>query len=424
MPPPPLTRRVFLARAGAVLAGGALAGSHRPSMALDGPQPMALAFAWADSAIAELPLSSIFRRDHTLVLRFLPQFVNAYAAPLLAATGLLLGQGDLFATEPSGSTKLVARVGNKRKVYPVRLERGRWHHLALVRRADELALYLDGRQLRPPLELGKANPKGPLRLGRGTGEGAQFYGLIDDVALAARALSAARIRALARAQFLTGAEPDLTAVSLRSGPALVPVSTTRDGNADLAMVPFGPVPPLAIPFPPDEAWEVIEGFDDPIGSHRGYAAFGWDFALAGRPRGETNGRSFLAAASGTVERVVDRHGSGPPSWNFVSVRQAPGQVCDYLHLVEGSARVMTGDPVEVGRELGAVGDSGIAPGSHHLHLAVTNQGETARGKPGYVTIPASFGGYEASDDAGKNWRTVAQGVPVTGQWVRRPAAAS
>jgi murein DD-endopeptidase MepM/ murein hydrolase activator NlpD len=424
MPPLPLTRRAFIARAAVVLAGGGLAASHRPRPALGGPQPTALAFTWGNSAIADLPFSELFLRDHTLVLRFLAQYAHAYTAPLLAARGFLVAQGDFFGIEPSGSTKLVVSAGTKRRTYPTRLEPGRWYHLALVRNGDELVLYLDGRQLRPPLEIAKARPKGSLRLGRGTAAGAQFYGLIDDVALARRALSAARIRALARAPFLTGGERDLAPVLLRSSPPLVPVSTARDGSADLAMVPLGPVVPLLVPFPPGEAWEVIEGFDDPLGSHRGYAAFAWDFVLAGRPRSETNGRPFLAAAPGTVELLVDRHGPGPPSWNYVSVRTVAGQICDYLHLVKDSAQVGIGEPVEAGRQLGSVGDTGVGAAAYHLHLAVTTLGEAAREKPGYVTIPAFFGGYDASDDAGQTWRAVAQGVPVTGQWVRRPSVAS
>jgi hypothetical protein len=422
MPRAQLTRSAFLARATAALAGAALAASHRHEIALAGTQPAALGFSWGDSAIADFPFSTIFRRDHTLVLRFLPQYAHAYTAPLLAARGLLVAQGDFFAVEPSALTKLVVRAGGRRRVYPVSLEPGRWYHLALVRRAGELLLYLGGRQLGPALHVEKARPRGPLRLGRGTGPGAQFFGLIDDVAVAPRALGASRIRALARARFLTGAESDLAEVAFRTSPPLVPVSTTRDGAADLALAPFGPVAPLVLPFPPGEAWEVVQGFDDPLQSHRGYAAFAWDFALAGRPRGETNGRPFLAAAPGTVEGVVDRHGSGPPSWNYVSVRAAAGQVCDYLHLVQGSAQVAAGDQVVLGQALGAVGDSGVAPDNDHLHLAVTTLGEAARGTPGYVTIPASFGGYEASDDAGQTWQAVARGVPVRGQWVRRPAS--
>jgi murein DD-endopeptidase MepM/ murein hydrolase activator NlpD len=422
MPPAELTRRAFLVRAAAALAGGALAASARHPVALAGAQPAALGLSWGDSAIADLPFSTIFRRDHTLVLRFLPQYAHGYTAPLLAAKGLLVAQGDFFALEPSAATKLVVRVGARRRVLPVPLEAGRWYHLALVRRAGELSLYLDGRRLGLPLDVGKARPRGPLRLGRGTARDAQFFGLIDDVALAPHALGATRIRALARARFLTGTESDVTPVVFRRSPPVVPVSATRDGEADRSAVPLGPVAPLVLPFPPGEAWEVVQGFDDPFESHRGYAAFAWDFALAGRPRSETNGRPFFAAAAGTVERVVDQYGSGPPSWNYLSVRTAAGQVCDYLHLVQGSVQVSAGDQVALGQPLGAVGDSGVALGNDHLHLAVTTLGEAARGASGYVTIPASFGGYEASDDAGQTWRTVARGVPVTGQWVRRAAA--
>jgi murein DD-endopeptidase MepM/ murein hydrolase activator NlpD len=424
MHPSPLTRRAFLARAATALAATGFGALGRPGTALAGSNPMALAFSWGDAAIADLPFADMFRSDHTLVLRFMPQYTHAYAAPLLSAGGFLVEQGDFFGIQPSGSTKLVVSAGSKRKTYPARIEPGRWYHLALVRSGDDLVVYLDGRQLRPPIDVDKARVRGPLRLGRKSRAAAQFYGLIDDVAIARRALTPARIRALAWARFLTGRDSDLTSVALGSGPQTVPVSASRDGRADLAMVPFGPVAPLLVPFPPGEAWEVIEGFDDPLGSHRGYAAFAWDLVLAGRPRAETTGRPFLAAAPGTVDRVVDEHGSGPPSWNYVSVRTGARQVCDYLHLVMGSAQVTKGEQVEAGRLLGAVGDTGVALGASHLHLAVTTLGEAARDSSGYVTIPASFGGYEVSDDAGQTWRTVAQGVPVAGQWVRRPAVDS
>jgi len=75
--------------------------------------------------------------------------------------------------------------------------------------------------------------------------------------------------------------------------------------------------------------------------------------------------------------------------------------------------------VRAGQRLAAVGDTGANPGAFHLHFGLGNAADTPQNHQPFVTIPASFTDYEASDDQGKTWHKVKRGVPQNGQWVRR-----
>src|SRR5205807_1309798 len=67
-------------------------------------------------------------------------------------------------------------------------------------------------------------------------------------------------------------------------------SLDRDHRADAKLLDVpDPKARMQLPFPVDEAWEVIQGVDQPGGSHNSYAAFCWDFVLAGRPAAESKG---------------------------------------------------------------------------------------------------------------------------------------
>src|SRR5262249_32733267 len=79
------------------------------------------------------------------------------------------------------------------------------------------------------------------------------------------------------------------------------VSDLRDNASDSALLP----PPfqqtlMRLPFPVGEAWQVIQGWDNPSGSHHGAASFALDFILAGQPQSVTNGKPIYAAGPGTV----------------------------------------------------------------------------------------------------------------------------
>ena len=179
---------------------------------------------------------------------------------------------------------------------------------------------------------------------------------------------------------------------------------------------------MHLPFPQGQSLFVIQGFDDPTGSHRGIAAFCWDLMLAGQPQSASNGIPFFAAASGTVDFVKqDNFSGGAGPANVISIKEADHEFCDYLHLRQNSAAVTKGAQVAFGTALADVGDTGAAQGAFHLHMAVTNLGEGNKSSGGtFVTIPSAFLDYQAADDQGSTWRHVSKGTSTVGQWIRRP----
>ena len=179
---------------------------------------------------------------------------------------------------------------------------------------------------------------------------------------------------------------------------------------------------MHLPFPQGQSLFVIQGFDDPTGSHSGIAAFCWDLMLAGQPQSASNGIPFFAAASGTVDFVKqDNFSGGAGPANVISIKEADHEFCDYLHLRQNSAAVTNGAQVAFGTALADVGDTGAARGAFHLHMAVTNLGEGNKSSGGtFVTIPSAFLDYQAADDQGSTWRHVSKGTSTVGQWIRRP----
>jgi murein DD-endopeptidase MepM/ murein hydrolase activator NlpD len=409
---------------------------------------MALACNWGGFADTNLDVNEFFFNDHTLTVRFLLQYPNSYQGPMAAVHGtgsLFVGQGDFDADPPGATPKLLVRLGNSQTTVPVNFAANSWHHLALVRAGTDVSLFLDGQPIGAPLRLtSQAQPAGTLRFGKDTfdpnldGGGRQFYGLLDDIAVFTAALSAAEVATLAATPHLSGTEPNLLAgyvfgdplqggpppplnrpLWLSVGASLVQVSANRDGAADAAGIPLCSTSLTHLPFPPGQAWQVIQGFDNPTGSHRGYAAFCHDLILAGQPQSASNGRPFVAGAPGQVDTVTQSAAPGGAT-NYLSVRQRQLEFGDYLHLVQNSAQVAVGDQVGFDQHLADVGDTGAAVGAFHLHRAVTNLGEGNKGSGGaFVTIPAPLANYEVSDNQGQTWRAVIRGIPTPGQWLRR-----
>ena len=411
---------------------------------------MALACTWGGYADTNLDFSEFFAGSHTVAARFMLQFPNAYAGPMLAVNGsgtYLIGQGDFNGDAPSGQTKLVVRIGSDQLIYPVSLTAGTWHHLAVTRSGNTITLYLDGQQAGGTFSVAGSPPAGKLRFGKTTfnaaldAGGEQFYGLLDDVAVFTTALSAAQIGALASAQHLSGSEAQLLAgyvfgyvppgglpaklsrpVSRSPAAMIRAVSPNRDNAADAALLPLALSSHMHLPFPPGEEWFVIQGFDNPAGSHQGYAAFCLDLMLAGKPQSDSKGAPFYSAAPATIDFVKEDAASGGAT-NFITAKQADHEFCDYLHLLEDSAVVNKGDAVGFQRHLADVGDTGAAVGAFHLHIATTNLGESNKNAGGaFVTIPAPYSNYQASDDQGAHWYPVTRGIPRAGQWLRRPFA--
>ena len=166
---------------------------------------MALTCTWGGYADTDIAFTEFFNGDHTIAVRFMLQYPNAYTGPMLSVNGTgtyLIGQGDFFAA-PGSKIKLVMQLGTGQVSNPVSVAAGTWHHLAVVRSGSSFQLYFDGKAVGSSLSLPASGlPTGKLRLGKNTfdaaldGGAAQFYGLLDDLAIFKKALSAARSTSL------------------------------------------------------------------------------------------------------------------------------------------------------------------------------------------------------------------------------------
>lgn len=418
----------------------------------------AAGFGWRGFVDTDLQFSEFYGSAHTLTARFMVQYPQAYVGPIVAVNG----SGTFLVGKDLQNARLLVRVGNTQATFSSpTLTSGHWYHLAIVRSGTQLTFYLDGSKICPDgvaactIATG-STPSGTLRLGRLTtgsnlvGHEAQFYGLIDDVGVFTKALSAAEITTLVQAPRLTGSEPNLHAgytfdqqtpsnqplpavlarpvtlgtltagATLPGAPAyLAPVSLQRLDSIDVKFLP----PPiqqtaLQLPFASGEAWVVGQGWEGSI-SHNGRAAFAWDFNLAGQSASATKGKPIYAAAAGQVTETVNNRdcGVGYPA-NYVAVQQAPDEDGVYLHFLKGTVQPAVNTNLGAAAYLGDAGDTGnTACGNYHLHFALHNLPESQAGT--LVTFPAAFSNYEVSTDNGKVWQTVTRGVPMPGQWVRR-----
>jgi murein DD-endopeptidase MepM/ murein hydrolase activator NlpD len=420
----------------------------------------AAALGWREYVRTDLDMSEFYGANFTLAARFMVQYPTAYVGPILATSG-----SGLELSKQDAATTLVARFGSTLVTYgSVNLQGGKWHHAAIVRTNNSLKLYLDGQ---PACPTGLANcavavnattPTGDLRLGRpgtdpisGSAE-SQHYGFVDDVAVFKVALTQNQIQSLISTARLLGNEANLHAgwtfdTGTPSGAALPSaltrpvvyqtitsagtvvskfphtqlVSQARDNANDEKFLKFpNNQVSLRLPFPMGEAWVVGQGWQgfSGKGSHNGRAAFAWDFDLAGKPKTDTNGKPFYAAAPGPVVEVKDDSTCGPVPVNHVDIRHAVDEIGVYLHHVKGTAAVSVGQTVAVGTKLANTGDTGTGCGNYHLHFALHNKPESQAGD--LVTIPATFENYEVSTDNGATWQPVVKGIPKEGQWVRNP----
>jgi len=416
----------------------------------------AAAFGWRGYADTDLQFSEFYGSDHTLMARFMVQYPNAYTGPIVSVNG----SGSFFVAKAFDQARLQVNLGGTQQTIdlPNPVQAGVWYHLALVRTGDSFTFYLDGNQVCPACSVsaGPSPPSGTLRFARlangstDNSHEAQFYGFIDDLAVFNTALTANQIQAIAIAPRLTGSEPDLYAgytfdsstpgggalpatlsrpvsfLTVTPGPQIpgtpayaALVSQQRDSAADAPLLP----PPfqqttMRLPFPVGEAWQIIQGWDNPSGSHHGPASFAWDFILAGHPQSDTNGKPIYAAGPGTVvETRNDRDScSGYPA-SYVMVQQAPSEIGAYLHFIKGSVAVAMNQVVASGDFLANAGDTGnTGCGAYHLHFALHTLPESQAGV--LVTFPGAFNNYEVSTDSGGTWQAVQRGVPKNTEWVR------
>jgi hypothetical protein len=416
----------------------------------------AAAFGWQGYADTDLQFSEFYGTDHTLTMRFMVQYPNAYAGPILSVNGS--GQFVVLKEDEAPRLQVILGGNDATLDLPNPVRAGVWYHLAIVRSGDSFTFYLNGAEICQSctISAGPTPPSGTLRLARlpdgatASNKDAQFYGFIDDTAVFGVALDSGQIAALAAAPRLTGNEPYLYAgytfdsftpdgeelprelsrpVNFRTlttepvipgKPAFVsPVTQLRDSTLDRYLLPAPfQQSPMRLPFPVGEAWLVTQGWDNPFGSHRGAASFAWDFILAGHPPSATYGKAIFAAAPGFVaETRNDRDScSGFPA-NYVMVQHALSEIGAYLHFVRGSVAVAESQALTGGDYLADAGDTGNSLcGFHHLHYALHDLPESQAG--GLVTFPGAFTNYEVSIDRGNTWRLVQRGVPRQGQWVR------
>ncbi|MCY0986144.1 M23 family metallopeptidase [Nannocystis sp. ILAH1] len=104
------------------------------------------------------------------------------------------------------------------------------------------------------------------------------------------------------------------------------------------------------------------------------------------------GYPVLAPASGTVIRAVNNVAENGPGatgeggGNGVIIDHGFGEASSLWHMIPGTVTVKVGDKVELGQELGKVGNSGHSSGPHiHFHVS------TKPGSPqGELGLPAPF----------------------------------
>src|SRR5207249_2321898 len=108
---------------------GSLAGLSAAPPAQAAPNSMAAGLSWKGSVDTNLKFSEFYTGNHTLALRFMPQFPNAYEGPLIAENGsgrFMIGQADYL--NGGDGTKLLLAIGSQTRAYPAALKPGRWYH--------------------------------------------------------------------------------------------------------------------------------------------------------------------------------------------------------------------------------------------------------------------------------------------------------
>ena len=195
--------------------------------------------------------------------------------------------------------------------------------------------------------------------------------------------------------------------------------------ADAAVIPLPQHDRQELPFLAGEAWECPQGIAAAF-SHRGYAAFCWDFVLADTgaawtdvyPNGSFRAPVF-SAGEGEVLMVSDVSppATGPETENQVWVRHPDGLVRAYLHLLKHSARPYEGQTVHDGQPIAQISTEWRDANRPRPHLHFATQPD-ASDMVGFVTAPTAFSDYEVRNPDG-SWSFVARGIPQAGEVVRR-----
>jgi hypothetical protein len=450
----------------------------------------------------DLTFNEFFGSSFAITAWVMPEFTHNWKGAIFTVKGLpgsgtfQVGQGDyrsgnggfLQADDP---VLEVTMNGATARYLAPEYQRRKWNHIAIVRgnvmfAGATLQLYLNGKKLQaftrvettdaggnttyqfnPALDIhfsqaGSPLPNGTLRLGR---EGrAQFYGLIDDVAVYNKSMTPSELTALMNASSISTVHPNLISwftfdtYSGSSLPLVPPHTATPNARAysvknahphsnasdSLLFDNLAFASPSAVtrrlPFSPGQIWQVIQEFDEKGGSHNGTAAFSWDFGRLDKP---TTQDPVVASAPGLLTYVDDSaNGAGV-------VEVIPGQEADvYMHTAAGSwwkTFVAPGDyllypqptqsvtwlPVSQGQALAKLDAS-----ENHLHRSVRYMGDGSEYTVGALlpSIPTSFDNYERFRedlplDCNKTnashwqkdgcWTHVLRGMPRKGQVVKR-----
>ena len=419
---------------------------------------MAVTIGWKGAVDTDLHFTEFYPGNHSIVVWFLPQYPNSYAGPILAVNGAgsyMVGLGDRNTQE---SAHLISRVEGAGQVHiPASLPAGQWCQLAVVRTGNDVQVFLNGVPLGAKLTVtGSGVPVGTLRLGRpspGAGvdsQEAQFYGMLDELAIYGRALTNAEVLGLFTTRaHLTGNEPDLLfgwlftptpqtkpslrmrRVFFRSGETELVPNSSNWSSQDVNLIPLPALDAMELPFLTGEAWSIPQGFAADF-SHRGYAAFCLDFVKADvgvgfgdvYPNGSFKA-PILSVCPGAV--ITESHASPPvssgddESENMIVVRGADKFERAYLHLLKDSNRVSVGQTVKNGQPLTQISTEWRCPGAGpHLHFGVNAPPESM---VGWVTVPAAFSNYEVRQSNG-SWAFVSRGIPKISEVVRRAGSLS
>ncbi len=192
-----------------------------------------------------------------------------------------------------------------------------------------------------------------------------------------------------------------------------------------------------LPFPVGEPWAIIQAnAASDTDSHGGPFAYCWDLILGGQNQSQSNGRTFVSAATAKIVHVEEGY-TGSKDANVILQKLGEGRYASYLHLTKGSYSKLHPSAdisflpqslpwdqrpgATTGDALAAIGDTGAAAGAYHLHFCVTTSPDHAA-YGHFESVPISFRNYSVSNDLGQSWTYVPVGVPRNGQWVRREAA--
>jgi hypothetical protein len=441
------------------------------------------ALTFGNGGYAELSVTfgEFIHGDHTVALRFMPQYPYGYLGPMVADAGGVgiysIGQGDYRSGTGNdgvlGPSTLLVTIGASVVVYlvegfvdqvggPVGY-RDVWQHLAVVREGGAFRTYLNGHRLSAFHGAAETFPATGLpddatKLRVGRRDRNQFYGLIGEVAIYKKALTAGQLTTAAT-HWLTGTEQGLLAgFTFRSGamsPPLdrsvklptaadvadfvtaqaahpvpvyyVDVSANHDSAADREKYDLRPSKVGAtLPFCAGEWWHLVQGHDNPTSSHNGYATFSWDFT---RVNGDTPDATIIAAAPGRLFYADDQQDDD--GFNAITVYHAVNERAVYMHLRKNSVRddfpslhanpdtlPNAQQPTFVAQQrLTNVGKPvSLGP---HLHFAISNlTGDTFATCESWGQ-PVGLLDYYQSKDDGKTWKLVPLGVPAQGDLVSR-----